>query len=90
MIYYYSSLQQAESVLKSDYKADMDIDACLKLAVKVLGKAMDTSVPTAEKVEFATVTLSPEGKVLKKVLSTEEVTALLKTVEDEVATAGDA
>ena len=76
--------------MKSDYKEDMGIDDCLKLAVKVLGKAMDTSVPTAEKVEFSTVTLSPEGKVVKKILSTEEVTALLKTVEDEVASAGDA
>ena len=28
---------QAESVLKTDYKEDMNVEACLKLAVSVLG-----------------------------------------------------
>jgi 20S proteasome subunit alpha 3 len=79
---------QAESILKSDYKEDQNVEQCLKLAVSVLGKAMDTAIPTAEKVEFATVT-RVNGKVVKKILSSEEVTALLKTVEAEKAAAGD-
>ncbi len=81
---------QAEIVLKSDYKDDMDVDACLKLAVSVLGKAMDTAVPSAEKVEFATVTMDENGKVVQKILTNEEVTALLKSVSDAAASKGDA
>ena len=48
----YSSAQAAKSILKTDYADGMSVDDALKLSVKVLGKTMDTTSPSAEKMEF--------------------------------------
>ena len=42
-------------MLKTEYNSEMDIDAALKLAVKVLSKTMDTTTPSSEKMEFFTL-----------------------------------
>merc|ERR1712139_733213 len=49
----------AQSILKMDYKEDMDLDAALLLAIKVLSKTMDSTQLTPDKLEFTT--LSDEG-----------------------------
>lgn len=49
-------------MLKSDYEEGASVEACLKLAVKVLNKTMDSTTPTPEKMEFTTIT-RVNGKV---------------------------
>ena len=49
--------QSAQSILKSDYKDDIEIDDAVKLALKVLNKTMDSTALTPEKVELVTVRL---------------------------------
>lgn len=46
-----SNSQSAQSTLKSDYDEGMELAAATQLAVRVLGKAMDTTNPTADKME---------------------------------------
>merc|ERR1711898_82364 len=57
----------AQSILKQDYKEDMDLHGALLLAIKVLSKSMDSTQLTPDKLEFAT--LSGDGY---KVLGEEE------------------
>jgi len=66
----------AQSILKQDYKADMDLDAALLLAIKVLSKTMDSTQLTPDKLEFCT--LSDEGY---KILGHDELQALLDKAE---------
>lgn len=49
-------------MLKSDFEEGASVDECLKLAVKVLNKTMDSTTPTPEKMEFTTIT-RVNGKV---------------------------
>lgn len=49
-------------MLKSDYEEGASVETCLKLAVKVLNKTMDSTTPTPEKMEFTMIT-RVNGKV---------------------------
>lgn len=49
--------QAAQSILKSDYKESIELKEALVLAVKVLSKTMDTTAPTPDKREPASVPL---------------------------------
>jgi 20S proteasome subunit alpha 3 len=52
--------QAAQSMLKSDYKiGEVDLHEALLLAVKVLGKTMDTTTPTPDKRKFSKLIVSP-------------------------------
>lgn len=84
-----SNFQSAQSTLKSEYKDGMDCDEALELAVKTLTKTMDTTTPTAEKVELATLKLGEDGKVVQTVLSASAVDALITKVSEAEASAGD-
>lgn len=55
--------QAAQAILKTDYKENMKLDDALLLAIKVLSKTMDTTSPTTDKLEFATVR-RVEGRVV--------------------------
>jgi len=89
--------QSAQSILKTDYKnvEETSLEDALLLAVKVLSKTMDTTAPTPEKMEFATVTRDAKGQVIYHVLEREELEALLKRAdsmlkaEAEKESAGD-
>ena len=72
--------QAAQSILKTDYKEDGSMEDALMLAVKVLSKTMDTTTPSAEKLEIATVTRE-DGEVRYKVYGREELKELLKRAE---------
>ena len=72
--------QAAQSILKTDYKEEGSMEDALMLAVKVLSKTMDTTTPSAEKLEIATVTRE-EGEVKYRVYGREELKALLKRAE---------
>ncbi|OQS07108.1 proteasome subunit alpha [Thraustotheca clavata] len=79
----------AKSMLKNDYKEDMTVDEALKFSVKVMGKTMDTTTPTAEKLEFSTLTRSANGKLIHRLLSAAETELLLKEADLQAAESGD-
>jgi 20S proteasome subunit alpha 3 len=72
--------QAAQSILKTDYKEDGSMEDALMLAVKVLSKTMDTTTPSAEKLEIATVTRE-DGEVRYRVYGRDELKELLKRAE---------
>jgi len=73
----------AQSILKSDYKvAETSLKDAMLLAVKVLSKTMDTTSPTPDKLEFATLKRE-KGKVVYHVLTKTEMEALLKDAQIE-------
>lgn len=80
--------QAGKSLLKSDYEEGASVEACLKLAVKVLNKTMDSTTPTPEKMEFTTIT-RVNGKIVHKILPDEETGKILKEVAAEVSSQGD-
>lgn len=73
--------QAAQSILKTDYKEEHTLDEALILAIKVLSKTMDTTSPTPDKLEFATVTKNESGEVVYHVFTKEELEDLLKKAE---------
>merc|ERR1712086_158715 len=75
----------AQSILKQDYKEDLNLDGALQLSIKVLSKTMDSTQLTPDKLEFAT--LSDAGY---KILSEAELQALLDAAKTEAATTSDA
>jgi len=69
----------AQSLLRQDYKDDIDLDQALKLAVEVLSKTMDSTTLDNEKIELATISIDAEsGLPLVHVLGPKEIDALLK------------
>eukprot|EP00695_Tsukubamonas_globosa_P003445 TRINITY_DN639_c0_g1_i1.p2 TRINITY_DN639_c0_g1~~TRINITY_DN639_c0_g1_i1.p2 ORF type:complete len:250 (-),score=83.49 TRINITY_DN639_c0_g1_i1:61-810(-) len=69
--------QAAQSILKQEWKAELNLKEALQLAVKVMSKTMDSTSLTAEKLEFATLT-RPGDEVRYRVLTDQQVEALLK------------
>ncbi len=98
--------QAGKSLLKSEYgkaasgeemKTDDDeerlptVQEALQLAVKVLNKTMDgTGAAAVEKMELFTMTLDAEQNVVHHILTKAETQAVIDSVEQETATAGDA
>ena len=74
--------------MKSEYKDGLDTDEALELAVKVLMKTIDSASPTSDNMELATLKVV-EGKVVHTILKEARVNALIKTITDSEATAGD-
>lgn len=73
----------AVSMLKQEYKVDeVDLQACLQLAVKVLGKTLDTNKLTADKVEIATLTRE-NGRTCIRILPADELNKYIKKHEEE-------
>ncbi|DAZ94901.1 TPA: hypothetical protein N0F65_003071 [Lagenidium giganteum] len=83
----------AKSLLKNEYEDSLTVETALKFAVKVMGKTMDTTTPSAEKLEFTTVTRNAQGKIVHRQLTEKETEALLKEAHAEAeaaaASAGD-
>ncbi|XP_021738375.1 proteasome subunit alpha type-4-like [Chenopodium quinoa] len=69
--------QAAQSMLKQDYKDDINREDAIELALKVLSKTMDSTSLTSEKLELAEVYRLPSGKVKYQVHSPESLTKLL-------------
>jgi 20S proteasome subunit alpha 3 len=61
------------------------------MALKVLTKAMDTTAPTADKVEVVVLSRSKleNAECIQRVLSNQEVTAYLKEIAAQTTTTGD-
>lgn len=61
-----------------DYKDDIDSEAAVQLALKVLSKTMDSTTLSHEKLELAKVSVAKTGEVVIKVYQPDELDALLK------------
>jgi hypothetical protein len=78
----------ATASLKDDYEEGLSVTQALDLAVTTLLKALDTTSPSADRVDVTVLTLNgglgagPEGKV--------ESTGVSKEVKDAAASLGDA
>jgi len=70
--------QAAQDILKTDWKEDLSLMDALMLAVKVMGKTMDSTSLTPEKLEFSSITRDDNGKVSYHTLKHEEVERLIK------------
>ena len=80
-----------KSLLKSDFEEGMSQEACVKLAAKVLSKTMDSTAPSADKMEIMILTADEATEVVsRRLLSAEEVGAVLEELKAETAAEGDA
>jgi len=68
----------AQSLLKQDYKEDCDLKEACGIAVKTLSKTMDSTKLSAEKIEFATVGKTADGRIYHHLWGADEIMALLK------------
>lgn len=88
----------AVASLKSDYSEDLTLSDATKLALKVLTKAMDTTAPTADKVEVVLLSrakldeqqgVNGKAECIQRVLSNQEVNVILKEIAAQTTTSGD-
>eukprot|EP01111_Echinosteliopsis_oligospora_P012393 TRINITY_DN422_c0_g1_i1.p1 TRINITY_DN422_c0_g1~~TRINITY_DN422_c0_g1_i1.p1 ORF type:complete len:249 (-),score=88.57 TRINITY_DN422_c0_g1_i1:53-799(-) len=70
--------QAAQSILRTDYKAEINVEDALKLAAKVISKSMDSVTLTSEKLEFAYLHRTEKGTIVLKVLDSATLDQLLK------------
>ncbi|GME97046.1 unnamed protein product [[Candida] boidinii] len=68
----------AQTLLKQDYKDDLDLEEAKKLALKVLSKTTDSTKLTSEKIEFATIGLDSNKELVVKIWKPDEIEILLK------------
>ncbi|KAF8429767.1 putative proteasome component Pre9 [Tirmania nivea] len=68
----------AQSLLKQDYKEDCDLTEACAIAVKILSKTMDSTTLSSEKIEFATLGRTPDGKIYHHLWTAPEITDLLR------------
>lgn len=73
----------AKNLLKADYSDDMTVEKALKLAVKVIGRSMDTTAPSPDKMEFSTFTRTEDGKLVHHFLTEAQAKKLLDEAEKE-------
>lgn len=76
----------AQTLLKQDFKDNMNLKEAQELALKVLSKTMDSSSLTSEKIELSTVSTQPDGQVVQRIWSATEIDSLLRetgVVKDE-------
>ena len=73
----------ATTALQADYAEGLDAAAAVKLAVKVLSKAMDSTALSPDKVELATLTRDAAGRVEFRVFEEAELKPLLDAVNAE-------
>ncbi|KAF8678280.1 Up-frameshift suppressor 2 [Rhizoctonia solani] len=68
----------AQSLLKQEYKDEISLDDAISLVIRVMGKTMDSTTLSSEKLEFAVITLDADTKKPKaKIYRPVEVDALL-------------
>jgi 20S proteasome subunit alpha 3 len=73
------------TVIGQNNQAGKSVGDNLKLAIKIMLKTMDSTTPTAERIELSKVVKSPaDGSVTHVVLSDAEVGALIEQVQKEL------
>jgi len=69
----------AQSLLKQEYKDDITLEDAISLVIRVMGKTMDSTTLSSEKLEFAVITLDAVAKKPKaKIYRPTEVDVLLE------------
>lgn len=68
----------AISTLKTDYEENLSIKDSLIMAVKVLAKSMDTTVPDSSKFEVGIIQKDANGKIIQRKVEGEELEKILK------------
>lgn len=98
-----SNSQSATSTLKSEYRDDLTLAEAKQLAVRILTKAMDTTAPTADRMDVFTLQhvadtpaettdshfADAKDRIFQRRLNDEEVGELIAAVAAETAKAGD-
>merc|ERR1712137_1467083 len=67
----------AQQIMRSDWKEGLSVKEGLELTAKVLTKTMDTANPTAEKLEFGLVEMTESGQVRLRMLKDTEINKLM-------------
>ncbi|PKI83032.1 proteasome endopeptidase complex [Malassezia vespertilionis] len=67
----------ATSLLKQEYKEDMNMQEALGMAARTLSKTMDTTSMESDKLEFAVLTLGSNEHVQPHILTPAEIDAVL-------------
>ena len=81
----------ATSLLLSEFKPDMTVESALELAVKVLTKTMDTTTPSAEKMEFSILQRDPKtGSLKHRVMNEADIQTMLDRIQASEAQSADA
>lgn len=68
----------AQTLLKQDYKDDLNLKGACDLALKVLSKTMDSTTLTSQKLEFATIGKDKLGKIYYRIWKPSDIDQLLK------------
>ncbi|KAJ3866705.1 nucleophile aminohydrolase, partial [Lentinula novae-zelandiae] len=69
----------AQSLLKQEYKDDIEVKAAISLVLKTMSKTMDSTTLGSEKLEFAVITLDTETQLPKaKIYKPDEIDELLQ------------
>ncbi|KAJ7772660.1 nucleophile aminohydrolase [Mycena maculata] len=69
----------AQSLLKQEYKDDIEVNDAIGLALRIMSKTMDSTTLGSEKLEFAVLTLDPVTKQPKaKIYKPAEIDLLLE------------
>ena len=84
-----SNSTSAVATLRQDFSETLSLPEAAKLALRVLTKAMDTTAPSAEKVEVVLLTREG-GACVQRAMAATEVDAMLAAIKSEGASAGDA
>jgi len=75
--------QTATTVLRQEWKEDMTLEEGLLLVAKCLVKTLDTTTPTADKLEFGTLVKKEDGSVGYRSLGSSEVSKLIDAAQPE-------
>lgn len=68
----------AQTLLKKDYRDDLNLKDGCELAIKILSKTMDSSTLNNDKLEFATLSLNSDNKVVHKIWNDNDIDLLIK------------
>jgi len=69
----------AQSILRTDWKAEFKVKDAVKLAIKVMNKTMDNTTLTADKLDFSTLTRDEKsGKIIWSEVPAKDLEVLLK------------
>mmetsp|Transcript_3162 Transcript_3162/g.3780 ORF Transcript_3162/g.3780 Transcript_3162/m.3780 type:complete len:261 (+) Transcript_3162:23-805(+) len=78
----FSTSINPQTILKCDFDEDMSFEEGLKLAVKVVYKAIDTHEPKGDRFEVTYITKSDTGLVQKE-LEVEKIEAIIEVIKKE-------
>eukprot|EP01114_Cavostelium_apophysatum_P013143 TRINITY_DN311_c0_g1_i1.p1 TRINITY_DN311_c0_g1~~TRINITY_DN311_c0_g1_i1.p1 ORF type:complete len:251 (-),score=53.06 TRINITY_DN311_c0_g1_i1:34-786(-) len=73
----------AQSILRTDWKADFKIRDAIKLAIKVMSKTMGGTTLTPEKLDFSTLTRDANGLILWREVPAKDLEEILKETQAE-------